>query len=577
MDLKSFSRNYMYLLSKLGEEGRDLSERAIEYFWTNMLLRKLSLRDNFLDVFREFDLFDKSGLERAGLVEKALKEIISRYPRYGFIDYKGKYVWIFTEGPELLRKTCTYADGFIDSLTITDIARVCGGIYDTMFSLSIDLGLVDPDAAVAMPVVEAMAKLLDLKPGMSVYDPALNFGRAIYSIFKTEGLENTDFTGLETDPFRHRVGKTALAILGVNTVNLKRGDPLFRPEDAALIENALYDRVIIEPPSAERIIHLRLNTGHFFMKDLEIAREPGSQWEYIDHGLEATKPYGKLVSLIDSCKIPEALRSIVDDDLLEAVIALPGSLVCSGSERKSILVINRKKPAERKGKVFLAVPETEREENWSSLADQARWLDSVTDLYGEWKGERGTAGIVSNDRIIENGYDISPYGYAVNSAGESTTALDYAELLEAPMIKLGEVADLIEGVRGERYYRLESYTADKKGVIDIEATCLETREVFMKDDLNLLRESDILLSPFPGRDDMAIVGEMPEGFRVIPGAGMLVLRVKEGYDPRRLFDILRSPMGKYARREAGFSVYMSGSVASILEEIMIPDIVRKKD
>jgi len=76
---------------------------------------------------------------------------------------------------------------------------------------------------------------------------------------------------------------------------------------------------------------------------------------------------------------------------------------------------------------------------------------------------------------------------------------------------------------------------------------------------------------------MAIVGEMPEGFRVIPGAGLLVLRVKEGYDPRRLFDILRSPMGKYARREAGFSVYMSGSVAPILEEIMIPDIVRKKD
>jgi len=36
-------------------------------------------------------------------------------------------------------------------------------------------------------------------------------------------------------------------------------------------------------------------------------------------------------------------------------------------------------------------------------------------------------------------------------------------------------------------------------------------------------------------------------------------------------------MGKYARREAGRSVYMSRSVAPILEEIMIPDIVRKKD
>ncbi len=577
MDLKSFSRNYMYLLSKLAEEGRDLSERAIEYFWTNMLLRKLSFRDNFLDIFREFNLFNKSGRDRAELIEKALKEIISRYPGYGFIEYGGKYLWIFTEGPAPLQKTCAYADGFIDGLAMTDIASVCGDIYNTLFSLSIDLGLVDPDAAVAMPVVEAMAKLLDLKPGLSVYDPALNYGRVIYSIFKKEGLENTDFAGLETDPFRHRVGKTALAILGVNTVNLKRGEPLFRPANASLTDNALYDRVVIEPPSAERIIHLRLNTGHFFVGELEIAREPGSQWEYIGHGLEATKPSGKLVSLIDSCKIPEALRSIVDGDLLEAVIALPWSLVCSGSERKSILVINRKKPAGRKGKVFIAVPETERAENWSSLADQARWLDSVTDLYGEWKNRPGTAGIVSTERIIENGYDISPYGYAVNSTGESTTALDYAELLEAPMIKLGEVADLIEGVRGERYYRLDSYTADKNGVVNMEAIGRETSEVFREDDLNLLREFDILLPAFPGRDDMAIVGEMPEGFRVIPGTGLLALRVKDGYDPRKLFDILRSPMGRHTRREAGRSVYMSRSVAPILEEIMIPDIVRKRD
>jgi len=76
---------------------------------------------------------------------------------------------------------------------------------------------------------------------------------------------------------------------------------------------------------------------------------------------------------------------------------------------------------------------------------------------------------------------------------------------------------------------------------------------------------------------MAIVGEMPEGFRVIPGTGLLALRVKDGYDPRKLFDILRSPMGRHTRREAGRSVYMSRSVAPILEEIMIPDIVRKKD
>ncbi len=143
MDLESFARDYIYLLFKLREQDRSLSERAIEYFWTNMLLRKQSFRDNFADVFEEFALFGKSGIKRAVLIEKALKEMISRYPRYRFIEYEGKYVWIFREGPELLQKACTYADSFVDRLAMVDIFNKSGSLYEALLSVSMESDLLE--------------------------------------------------------------------------------------------------------------------------------------------------------------------------------------------------------------------------------------------------------------------------------------------------------------------------------------------------------------------------------------------------------------------------------------------------
>lgn len=577
MDLKSFSNDFMYLLLRLREEDRDLSERAIEYFWTSMLLRKLSHREKFFDVFREFNLFDKSGHERAVLIEKALKEIISRYPGYGFIDYKGKYVWIFTEGPALLQKTCTLADEFIDDLTMPDIRDIGGSMYDAMFSISIDSGLVDTDTAVDMQVVETMVSLLDFHPEMSIYDPSLDYGRAIYSIFKTEGFENTEFFGLETDPYRHRIGKTALVVLGANTVKLRQGDPLFRPDSLSFLRNAMFDRVILEPPSQERIIHLGLKAGFFARGGLEVTKAPGSQWDYIAHGLESLKPSGKLVSLIDDYRVNGTLESIVDGDRLEAVIEIPESLVRSGRKSKSILVINKNKPAARKGKVLLAVAERDEMQGWFGLAYNTFWLDSVMELYSEWKNIPGKVGVVSTDSIIENGYNISPRSYPIVAADESMAAAEYTELLDAPMIRLGDVADLIEGMTSdEKCYVLKSYRAHREGVIDLEGIDCEAREIFERDGANFLRESDIVFTMFGNLDDIAIVGEIPENHKIVPDPRLKVLRVKEGYDGRKLFDILRSRMGRYAMRKAVHEAYMRGRQEPFVEEIRIPDVVRKK-
>lgn len=76
MDFPGSVQNFIYLLSKLGQQNKMLSEKAIEYFWSSLLLKKLSQNVQFSDVFWRFVFFGKSGKERADLMESAIYELI---------------------------------------------------------------------------------------------------------------------------------------------------------------------------------------------------------------------------------------------------------------------------------------------------------------------------------------------------------------------------------------------------------------------------------------------------------------------------------------------------------------------
>ena len=598
MDLESFARDYIYLLFKLREQDRSLSERAIEYFWTNMLLRKQSFRDNFADVFEEFALFGKSGIKRAVLIEKALKEMISRYPRYRFIEYEGKYVWIFREGPELLQKACTYADSFVDRLAMVDIFNKSGSLYEALLSVSMESDLLEGDSAAPPQVIDSMVELLDVRHGMSIYDPAIGFGRILYGIFKNNPREELEYAGLETDPYKHRIGKIALILLGLNAVNLKQGDPLIRPEDYSLLSNSQYDRVIIEPPSSERILSYRIKTGYLTRDNLEVSKVPGSQWSYIRRGIECLKPTGKMVSLIETRELGKPAQEIIDNDWLEAVIELPvgrGNLL---RRETSILVINKSKPDQRKGKVLL-VPESERRIDWFDIRNPIEWPSKITKQYREWLSEPNRSGIVSIQTIAANGYTLKPRDYAISAGLSGRKDVSYEELINAPMIELKEIGEFIVGkshgwidydredrmisktpLHGDEIsdsiYLLDRVATDAQGLIDLSRSTRHSGSLVEVEESSALRKSDIVICVEPGSCGVGIVGDIADDQVVLLPGDCIALRVREEYDPFEVLRILRSDYGKYSIHKAKIDIFFSGGRLTALEEIRIPDIVSKQ-
>ncbi len=79
-----------------------------------------------------------------------------------------------------------------------------------MFSFAIDSNLLYSDIIVPMEILDMMVDLLEIEPGMTVYDPAFGYGRAFYTIFRREGFDYTSFAGLEIDPRKWRLTKIIL-------------------------------------------------------------------------------------------------------------------------------------------------------------------------------------------------------------------------------------------------------------------------------------------------------------------------------------------------------------------------------
>jgi len=480
-----------------------------------------------------------------------------------------------------------------------DIFDKSGSLYEALLSVSMESDLLEGGSDAPPQVIDSMVELLDVRHGMSIYDPSTGFGRTLYGIFKNNTLENLEYAGLEADPYRHRIGKIALILLGLNAVNLKQGDPLTRPEDYSLLSNSRYDRVILEPPSSEKLLSYRIKTGYLTRGILEVSKVPGSQWSYIKHGIECLKPTGKMVSLIETRALENPICEIVDNDWLEAVIELPVGKGNFLRRETSILLINKSKPTQRKGKVLLVVPESERQIDWFDIRNPIDWPSRLTEQYREWVSRPNRSGIVSIQTIAANGYTLRPRDYAISAGLPGRKEVGYEELINAPMIELKEIGEFITGRNPERVgygpehglnsetplhgkkesgriYILERLKTDSEGVIDLYRSASQLRTPLEVTEPGTLRKSDIVISVWSGEESVGIFGDILDDETVILSRDHVALRVREEYDPLEVLRVLRSDYGRHLIREAKAAIFLSGMGIDALEEMKIPDIVRKK-
>lgn len=211
--------------------------------------------------------------------------------------------------------------------------------------------------------------------------------------------------GQELNPESYAICKSDMLIKGQNPVNIKRGNSI--SEDHLPTEK--FDYLITNPPFGvkwEKIAkkvkaeHDEKGFGGRFGAGLP-ASSDGS-FLFLMHLISKMKTEGSRLAIVfngsplfsggpSSTKNESSIRQwVIENDLLEAIVALPNQLFYNTGISTYIWIISNHKPAERKGKVQLINAIDFSKKMGKSLGDKRNELSpdhisTITKIYGDFQ------------------------------------------------------------------------------------------------------------------------------------------------------------------------------------------------
>ncbi len=164
-----------------------------------------------------------------------------------------------------------------------------------------------------------------------------------------------------------------------------------------------FDVVMANPPFGARVE----------AKDAPQASDipPLSEYVFIDHVVRSLSPNGRALMLLpQGVLFRSAARDLrarlIDRDLIDAVIALPGNLFTGSSVKTCLLRFSRHKPPHRKGKIFFIDASRDRPDR--STENE---ISMVEALYFAETEVLGLCRSVSTEDIIRQRYDLTVSRY----------------------------------------------------------------------------------------------------------------------------------------------------------------------
>ena len=170
---------------------------------------------------------------------------------------------------------------------------------------------------------------------------------------------------------------------------------------------------------------------------------PGAQsadWGWVQHILASLNAAGRAAIVLDTGAASrgsgnanknkeKAVRQwFVEQDLIEGVIYLPENLFYNTSAPGILLFLNRAKPKDRKGKLFLVnasqVVEKGDPKNFIPVAG----IERIATTFKSWQEEEKFAKIVTREQVAKEDYNISPSRYI--HVADAETHRPIAEILE---------------------------------------------------------------------------------------------------------------------------------------------------
>lgn len=308
------------------------------------------------------------------------------------------------------------------SLRISDLEEpdILGRAYEYLIEkFADDAGKKGGEFYTPRKVVQLIVELLKPKEGMRICDPTCGSGGMLiegahYIERKKGNSRNISLFGQEKNLGTWAICKMNMLLHNLPDAKIAKGDTIRDPKLVKEGELMLFDRVIANPPFSLKGwgIEAAENDGYGRFR-YGLPPKTKGDYAFVQHMiatindkgmLGVVMPHGVLFRGASEGKIRKAL---LEEDFFEAIIGLAPNLFYGTPIPATILLFNRNKPRDHKGKVLFihAAGCYEGAKNQNKLRDED--IEKIVKTFNDYKDVNRFSRSVSLDEIRENDYNLN--------------------------------------------------------------------------------------------------------------------------------------------------------------------------
>ena len=309
-------------------------------------------------------------------------------------------------------------------------------------------------------VVHLMTRILQPRPGESVYDPTCGTGGMLLSSaveLKRQGKEfrSLKLYGQERNLMTSAIARMNLFLHGIEDFQIERGDTLADPKFLDGDHLRQFDVVLANPPySIKQWNRAAFASDRYGRNMWGVPPQGRADYAFFQHIVGSMKsdsgrcailfPHGVLFRNEER----EMRRNLVESDLLESVIGLGAGLFYNSPMEACIVVCRTAKPASRRGRVLFinALNEVAREKAFSFL--RPSHISNISDRYRDFSNSNGFAAVVTQEAIQATGWSLSIPLYVQSHAQPTRSENATTDLKEAMEAWDRGSAETVIDVRG---------------------------------------------------------------------------------------------------------------------------------
>ena len=291
-------------------------------------------------------------------------------------------------------------------------------------------------------VVKLMTKIMDPKPGESVYDPTCGSGGLLLNCalqLKEEGKEyrNLKLYGQEINLITSAIARMNMFLHGIQDFKVVRGDTLARP---AFIENdelKKFNVILANPPYSIKNWDRESFVNDPYGRNIWGTPPQGcADYAFEQHIQKSLNTEnGRSISLwphgVLFRESEAGMRiKMIEEDMVDCIIGLGPNLFYNSPMEACLLITRTNKPAYKRNKILFinAVNEVKQEKTMGFLENYH--IQKILSAYESYEYKENFAALVNSEEVLlKNGnMNISLYVQPAKTEGEKTLPFDEAYL-----------------------------------------------------------------------------------------------------------------------------------------------------